>query len=166
MGEDIQRKIGNRMIIFAWLLFLGLITLSFNHYLNSNQNQLSSINSTEDTVTLKRNRYNHYVATALVNGVAMNALLDTGASYVSIPGKIAKRLKLKSGIRYKVTTANGDVTVYDTVLDSIQIEKIRQTNVRASINPNMDGDAILLGMNFLKKLELIQRDDELTLRQY
>jgi aspartyl protease family protein len=38
--------------------------------------------------------------------------------------------------------------------------------VRASINPNMQGNEVLLGMSFLKHLEFTQRGDSLTLRQY
>ena len=33
-------------------------------------------------------------------------------------------------------------------------------------NPHMQGDDILLGMSFLKDLELVQRGDTLLLRQY
>jgi len=39
-------------------------------------------------------------------------------------------------------------------------------NVRASINPYMDGEEILLGMSALKQLELLQQGKTLTLKQY
>ena len=37
--------------------------------------------------------------------------------------------------------------------------------MRASINPHMQGEEVLLGMSFLRHLELVQRDRELTVRQ-
>ncbi|MFO1350766.1 MAG: hypothetical protein U1F68_08865 [Gammaproteobacteria bacterium] len=47
----------------------------------------------------------------------------------------------------------------------IRLGAIVQREVHASINPNTDDDTVLLGMSFMKHLELIQRGDELTLRQ-
>ena len=48
----------------------------------------------------------------------------------------------------------------------VAIGPIELSTVKASINPNMLGNEILLGMSFLKHLELLQRGDKLTLRQY
>jgi aspartyl protease family protein len=36
--------------------------------------------------------------------------------------------------------------------------------VQASVLPNMPGEEVLLGMSYLKRFELIQRDNTLTLR--
>jgi len=38
-------------------------------------------------------------------------------------------------------------------------------NIRASINPHTPDDQVLLGMGFLKHLELVQKGDFLTIRQ-
>ena len=38
-------------------------------------------------------------------------------------------------------------------------------DVRASLNPGLRGNEALLGMNILKKMELIQRGDTLILRK-
>jgi aspartyl protease family protein len=36
--------------------------------------------------------------------------------------------------------------------------------VAGNINPGMPGEVVLLGMSFMKDLELVQRGDTLTLR--
>ena len=64
-----------------------------------------------------------------------------------------------------VSTANGTVTVYATTLDEINIGEIKLRDIKADINPHMDGDEILLGMSFLKHLSVIHQGDELTIRQ-
>ena len=52
-----------------------------------------------------------------------------------------------------------------TVLDSVQLGNIALDRVRASINPGMQGNEVLLGMSFLRELELMQRGTTLTLIQ-
>ncbi len=167
--DPYQAKIGKGMIIGAWLLLLGLMAFLFDRYLdaqhNPNQALNAGVNVRDKTVTLQRNRAGHYVAPARINGREVSVLLDTGATYISIPGHVAKKLNLRRGRRYPVTTANGNVDVFATVLDSVQIGGIIQKKVRANINPAMYQDDVLMGMNFLKKLELTQRGDQLTLRQ-
>ncbi len=167
-ADSSQEKMGKGMILGAWLLLLGLMTFFFNGYLSSQNNPNQALHSGIDpgVVTLQRNRAGHYIATALVNDREVKVLLDTGATYVSVPGHISEKLKLKRGRRYPVNTANGSIDVFDTVLESVQMGGVIQTGVRANINPAMRQDEILIGMNFLKNLELIQRGDQLTLRQY
>jgi len=56
--------------------------------------------------------------------------------------------------------------VYRTRLDSVQLGSVKLRDVRATILPSMAADApVLLGMSFLKHLELVQRNGLLTLRQ-
>jgi len=62
-------------------------------------------------------------------------------------------------------TANGIVEVRDTTIETLQLGSIRLSNIRASINPGMVGEEILLGMSALKDLEFTQRGSKLTLKQ-
>jgi len=171
MSEHQTRRMGKGMMIAGWILFLGLLAMFFNKVLekqyNPNQqleNRVSRDGARE--VTLTRNRQGHYVTTGVINNAKVVFLLDTGATNISIPEPVAFRLGLKRGPGIQVTTANGSVQVYQTRLKRVQIGNIAVNDLAASINPHMDGEEILLGMNFLKKLELIQRGKTLTLRQY
>jgi aspartyl protease family protein len=57
------------------------------------------------------------------------------------------------------------VTTWRTVLDEVGIGPVRLQDIRASILPSMAGSEVLLGMSFLKRLELVQKGESLTLRQ-
>jgi len=171
MSEHETKSIGRGMLILGWVVFLGLLGLFFNNILekqnNPNQNLNSSVlKSGVREIQLTRNHYGHYVTSGKINDQDVTFFLDTGATRISIPAKVAKRIGLKRGYPHRVSTANGTIEVYSTKLDSVDIGAIRISDLSASINPHMDGEEILLGMNVLKKLELIQRGKTLTLRQY
>jgi len=119
----------------------------------------------QHTVILKRNRYGHYVTQGEINNHSVTFLLDTGASDISIPDKIARELNLNYGQEQRYQTANGIIIGNLTTLRSVSIGNIKLQNVRASINPKMDNDEILLGMSFLKYIEFTQHGDTLILRQ-
>lgn len=157
------------MTLLAWVLFLGLLTLLFgdllDRQLNPNQEVMSRAVPGGVEVVLDRNRAGHYVATARINGVPVEVIVDTGASHVSVPARIAERTGLEPGAAMAVSTANGTVPVYATWIDRIQLGELSLSGVRASINPHMDEDFVLLGMSFLKDLEFTQRRDQLILRQ-
>ncbi|NOY66711.1 MAG: TIGR02281 family clan AA aspartic protease [Gammaproteobacteria bacterium] len=171
MSEHETKSIGKGMYMLGWAVFLGLMGLLFNNILDKQNNPNQSINSrTLDTgvreIQLIRNRSGHYVTPGKINNEPVTFLLDTGATFISIPANIAERLGLKKGYPHMVSTANGNIEVYSTKLKSVKIGDIEIQNLSASINPYMKSDEILLGMNMLKKLEMIQRGKTLTLRQY
>ncbi len=155
------------MRYLTWLIALALLTMLFNNWLDKQQNPnaaLAAANVDIDTpVILKRNRQGHYVASGLVNEQPVVFLLDTGATVISIPENIAEQMGLEKGPGVQVGTANGSIEVYSTILDSVQLGHIVLKNVRGHINPYMDGQTALLGMSFLKHLELQQSGDTLKL---
>jgi len=172
MEEQQHSSIGKAMLVLAFIIVLGMMSWFFSGILekqrNPNQQVLRSI-STEGKpeVVLQRNRYGHYMATGSINNHPVDFLLDTGATDVAIPAKLAKQLNLKKGPEIEISTANGVVLARMTRLDRVDLGAISLRNVNATITPSMDeDDEILLGMSFLKKLEMIQRGENLILRQY
>lgn len=161
---------GKGMIIASWVLLLALLTLLFNEILVGRNNPNREPQSIGDGggfgVLLKRNRGGHYVATGKINGADVTFLVDTGATLVAVPEGVALRLGLKKGARQSSSTANGMTHVWSTVIDEIRLGPIVQRNVRASILPNMLGDEVLLGMTFLKDMELVQRDGKLKITTF
>lgn len=159
------------MIMAMWILLMLLLGYMFNYILdkqyNPNQN-LQTLNPTTGVteIELKRNRYGHYVSSGHINGVAVTFMLDTGATDVSIPAHIAQKIGLQRGRELIYRTANGRAKVYATELGEVALGGIKLNNIRATINPNVTDNDILLGMSFLKQLEFTQRGDSLTLRQY
>jgi len=157
------------MIILCWIVLLGLLTIYFSRYLeqqnNPNQNLTATQNGQANEVQLQRNRYDHYVASGLINSQEVTFILDTGATDISIPEKVAQKLRLKAGIKIPVNTANGQINVYATTLNSVSLGSIELNDIRANINPYMQGEEILLGMSFLKHLHFSQQGDQLLIRQ-
>lgn len=164
-----HKRLGHKFVIAMWIAVMVMVFFLFENLLerdyNPNQKVMSQQSGEQRTVTLKRNRYGHYVTKGKINNRAVTLLLDTGASDISIPDKIAKKLKLKYGQEQRYQTANGIIIGNLTTLNSVSIGNIKLHNVRASINPKMKNDEILLGMSFLKFIEFTQRGDTLILRQ-
>jgi aspartyl protease family protein len=169
--RDYTQTLGRGMFVFLFIISLGLLTLLFDrlldHQRNPNQNLASqpSIGQTKEVV-LKRNRLGHYVATGLINGQAVELMLDTGASDIVIPASLANHLDLKWGPPVVYRTANGTITAYTTRLLRVELGPIVLENLHGSINPHMDDKDVLLGMSFLKHLEFNQQGEYLTLHQY
>lgn len=171
MSHEVEehKRLGHKFIIAMWIGLMVMVYFLFDNLLeqdyNPNQKVIIQQDDGQNIVTLKRNRYGHYVTQGKINNQTVTFLLDTGASDISIPDKIAKILKLKYGSEQRYQTANGVITGNLTMLDKVSIGNIKLDNVRASINPKMKNDEILLGMSFLKFIEFTQRGDTLILRQ-
>jgi len=164
-----QKRLGHKFIIAMWIALMIMVFFLFNNLLerdyNPNQQVIMQNMDKQRVVVLKRNRYGHYVTQGKINNHSVTFMLDTGASDISIPDKIAKKLKLSYGPEREYQTANGTIIANLTTLKSVSIGNIKLQNVRASINPKMDHDEILMGMSFLKYIEFTQRGDTLILRQ-
>jgi aspartyl protease family protein len=162
-------KLGRSMVFLSWIGALALFTFLAQDWLDNAYNPNQSPVTTHDNATgirqivLKRNRYGHYVGSGRINGQDAVFMLDTGATDVVIPEKLAANYGLRRGAAYESMTANGIIEVYATRLDTIELGPIRLYNVQAAINPYMDGDEILLGMSFLKHLQFNQQGDELII---
>ena len=152
-----------------WLLLLAALSVYFSGYLdrrdNPNRHLLQYVkHDGPSEVALHRNRSGHYIAPGQINGHDVIFLVDTGATTISVPERIANQAGLVPGRSSRVTTASGVVEVYQTELQSVQLGNIRMHQVQAHINPHMPSDIVLLGMSFMKNLEMTQRDGMLTLR--
>jgi len=158
------------MILAGWILALTLLTVYFNQWLDKRQNPnaqpLATSGNGVNEVVLERNYQHHYVASGAINGVAVTFMVDTGATTVSVPEHLAEKLQLKPGAPQMTTTANGLVETRATRIDELRLGTITLRDVRASINPGMRDDEILLGMSALKNIEFTHRNGVLTLKQY
>ncbi|PKH05079.1 TIGR02281 family clan AA aspartic protease [Moritella sp. Urea-trap-13] len=167
---DGNQKIAKAMTYIAWISGLIVMTLFFNSYLSNQQNPNSDPESYQQNgnavVMLQQNRAGHYVTNGYINGYQVKFLLDTGATQVSIPAKVAEQIGLDAGYSQSVNTANGVIEVFSTHLDSLSVGELTLYDLSANINPYMQGDTILLGMNALKQVKLVQQGKTLTLSEY
>lgn len=165
-----HRKLGRNMLLAGWAIGFVLLVLGFGRWEDGQYNPNRELQSLDmgdlREVTLVSNRLHHYVASGEINGKTVTFLLDTGASDVVVPARLAADLQLQPGAAAYAVTANGRVEIRRTLIDELTLGPIRLYNVRASINPGMTGNEVLLGMSALHQVELIQRSNQLTLRQY
>ncbi len=159
------------MIVATWASLVVLLSLIFSNILDKqkNPNQEPKVNYGKAgvaEVVLEQNRAGHYVATGKINGYSVVFLVDTGATDVALSRQLADKLSLPRGAVFNSRTANGTVKSIQTRLNHVQLGSIKITNVEASILPTMRENEVLLGMSFLKQLELVQRGSRLTLRKY
>lgn len=166
-----SQGLGKGMIIVAWLGVLAVLTMVFQNVLegryNPNRNLDESVSNGEiPEVVLQRNAQGHYVAEGRMNRFPVEFLLDTGATDIAIPEAIAEALRLPKRDGGFSQTANGTIAVWKTKVAEVSLGPIVLHDVSASIVPSMAADdPILLGMSFLKKLEMVQRGKELRLRK-
>jgi len=160
---------GKVMIFVAWISAAVLLSWLFARELSQQANpnqQVETLRVNEILeVRLSRNRMGHYVASGRINGQPVEFILDTGATHVAVGEALAADLGLERGVPTRTRTANGTIVTYQTMLERVQLGGITIRDVSASINPRMSGDEVLLGMSFLKHLEIIQRGNRLLLRQ-
>jgi len=164
------QRAGRVMLILCWLAALLLATWFFGAFEekreNPNQNPASQRYDNAIEVLLQSGRDGHYRMNGKINGKTVRLLLDTGATSLAIPVKVAKRLGLQGGAKVPVRTANGTATARITRIDSLQLGEITLYDVEALISPGMEGEEILLGMSALRQLEFTHKDGKLLLRQY
>jgi aspartyl protease family protein len=162
------QSIGKGMMIIAFILLLGLFSFFFQGVLeeqyNPNQKINSSVNNQLVEIQLQQNRMGHYVTSGTINGIKTVFLFDTGATYVAIPEKFARKLKLPKGRRITISTANGTSIGYQTLLSEVTLGQIKLHDIKAIITPGLN--EILLGMSVLKQLEFTQRGEKMIIRQY
>lgn len=168
--QNPETRLGKGMIVAGWILALALLTFYFSQWLekrhNPNARPIAMSEDGVNQVVLERNYQHHYVVSGTINNVPVTLLVDTGATTVSVPAHLADKLKLQPGAPQMTNTANGVVETRATQIDELRLGTITLHDVRASINPGMRGDEILLGMSALKTIEFTHRNGVLTLKQY
>ena len=104
---------------------------------------------------------------ALVNGVAVPAVIDTGAALVTLNAQQTLSMGIDYGRGQRTTTytANGPATAYIVTLASVQVGDVVLANIPAFV---LEGGSeklaiALIGMSFLKHLEMRRSGNTMTL---
>jgi aspartyl protease family protein len=149
----------------VWLLIMAVVAWLFYGYLEGelNPNRVPQVTGSGEVV-LKRNRAGHFVASGAINGKPVTFLVDTGATQISVPRQLAEELGLERGAPVQLMTAAGPSRGYATKIARVELASLRLDDARAIVAEAMSPDTVLLGMNFLRHLEITQRGDELVLK--
>lgn len=109
----------------------------------------------------------HFRAEAVVNGVPVRLLVDTGATIVLLSHEDARRVGIDlAGLDWSVpvTTANGPATVAPVTLARVRVGAVELAGVEAAVAEPGKLAASLLGMSFLGALsEAAIRGDRIVL---
>ena len=126
----------------------------------------AGVSGTARVVTLHPDarRGNHYFARVTINGYSAEGMIDTGASTLAMSADMAKRFGLATANASKGTaaTANGNITTANVVVPQVEVAGIKLNDVAVSVG--VSGE-MLIGMSFLRRLNMTMGDGVLTLRQ-
>ncbi len=129
--------------------------------------QVARSGATGDEMIVPAGPNGHFMVDAVVDGVEIRFLVDTGATSVVLTADDAERLGYRlDGLEYseRFQTANGEIlgaplVLPDLRIGDLEIEDVRSSVIRAPLSTS------LLGMTFLSRLESFEvRDEELILR--
>jgi aspartyl protease family protein len=112
-------------------------------------------------VTLQRANDGHFHWPGTVNGVAVDFLVDTGATSTALPLALADRAGLALEGSVRSSTAGGVVSGQWARADIALQGGVNAQSLRVTVLPRLQ--APLLGMDVISKLRLTQSDGVLTL---
>lgn len=116
---------------------------------------VNRISRPERRVKLTANDYGHFIAEAEINGVKVELLTDTGATYVALNYETAELIGLKGKdlqFTSQSSTANGIASVAPVTIDYLRIGGIVLHNVEAVVAEPGKMPQNLLGMSFIRRL--------------
>jgi clan AA aspartic protease (TIGR02281 family) len=110
-------------------------------------------------LTLKQNSGGHYTADGSIEGKSLSFVVDTGASFVSLPESVAHGALIYCDDKINMNTANGNADACTAKIKKLQFGPFQVENVAAVIVPNLSQP--LLGMNVLQLFKVAQEKGEM-----
>lgn len=137
------------------------VTLGLGH------GHTSSDSSAAAKVLITADERGQFLTNGLVNGITIRFAVDTGATMIALPARDATRLGLdyRKGSKVAMYTANGSVPAYHVTLDTVRLGDVTVHGVDAAV---LDGDGLpiaLLGMSFLRRMDIKREGEIMTLTQ-
>jgi aspartyl protease family protein len=148
-------------LVTVWLLIATAIFVAVQALQQRAERSRFSFDSASGRIELKRSLDGHFHWPGQVNGVAVEFLVDTGATSTALPLALAQQagLTLEGGLRS--STAGGMVEGRLARADVSLQGGVTAERLRVAVLPRLD--APLLGMDVISKLRLSQSDGVLTL---
>jgi len=109
-----------------------------------------------------------YFTQGSINNTAMEFIVDTGATMVSMNEDHAERLGInakRDGQEINIKTASAVVKGYKVKLKTVKVGDIQIRDVDATVLMSKQPDTILLGMSFLKNLRVNHSGSVMTLEK-
>ncbi len=103
----------------------------------------------------------HYAAEGSINDKTINFVVDTGASFVSLPENLAHGALIYCDNKVQIDTANGTVDSCTAKIKTLKFGPFIMQDVVAVIQPNLGQP--LLGMNVLQMFKIEQNSGEMQI---
>ncbi|MBU6503724.1 MAG: TIGR02281 family clan AA aspartic protease [Burkholderiales bacterium] len=123
-------------------------------------------NSGNGTITITAGSDGHFTTPGSIDGHAVQFIVDTGASMISMSVPQAERagLNYRAGQPVRVNTANGATQGWRITLDSVRVGDVQVSGVDAVVTPQ-PMTYVLLGHSFLTRFRMQQNADVMTLQR-
>ncbi len=119
-------------------------------------------------VSIPRSAGGHYRVPGSINSQNVVFLVDTGATSVAMNSQLARRLGIDYRLRgtlIQATTASGQVPAYRVRLDRVKVGDIELTGVDGLVLEGGFPQDVLLGMSWLSRVRLEDRQSTLVLER-
>jgi aspartyl protease family protein len=148
-------------LVTVWLLIGTALFLAVQAMQRQSERARFSFDATSGRIELKRGPDGHFHWPGRVNGVAVDFLVDTGATSTALPLSLAQEAGLALEGALRSSTAGGEVQGRIARADIALQGGVSAERLRVVVLPRLE--APLLGMDIISKLRLSQSGGVLTL---
>ena len=145
----------------VWLLLGAVVFFAVQAWQSQQQRARFSVDAASGAIELRRAADGHFHWPGTLNGIAVDFLVDTGATSTAIPQALADRAGLAAEGTLQSSTAGGVVQGSLARADVELRGGVRAERLRVAVLPRLESP--LLGMDVLGKLRLTQGDGVLRL---
>ena len=145
----------------VWLLLGAVVFFAVQAWQSQQQRARFSVDAASGAIELRRAADGHFHWPGTLNGIAVDFLVDTGATSTAIPQALADRAGLAAEGTLQSSTAGGVVQGSLARADVELRGGVRAERLRVAVLPRLESP--LLGMDVLGKLRFTQGDGVLRL---
>lgn len=119
-------------------------------------------------VEIRAESNGHFYVDLKVDGRNVEAMVDTGASFIALRESDARRAGIRvrrSDFNRPMSTANGTSYAASVTLRRVSIDNIELRNVSAVVVPDEQLDISLLGASFLNELQRFEVADNILVME-
>jgi aspartyl protease family protein len=148
-------------LVTVWLLLGAAVFVGVQAWQSQQQRARFSLDAASGAIELARASDGHFHWPGTVNGIAVDFLVDTGATGTALPLALADRAGLVADGTLQSSTAGGVVQGTLARADVTLQGGVRAERLRVAVLPRLASP--LLGMDVLAKLRFTQSDGVLRL---
>ncbi len=149
-------------LLTVWLLIGLFIFLGFKFW--EHEREASRFQLAGEVIVLTRSADGHFHWPGRVEGIAVDFLVDTGATATALPQALAERAGLKPLGAVQAHTAAGAVRGFLARADVALEGGVRADKLTVTVLPGLG--APLLGMDVLGRLHFSQKPGELRIEPH